>query len=229
MHVEPLPWDFAEIVGERARRSPDLLDLGTGGGEWLSALPHRPPRTVATESWEPNVRVARHRLTPLGVEVVEVEPARDNAEQEPKELSGRLPFPGDSFHLVVSRHESFVAAELSRVLVRGGRFVTQQLSSGGEDFAGLLGVPHPGIEPFPLELGRRQLADAGFAIVGAADGHERISFSDVGALAWYLRAVPWTLPSIPLESLRARLRRLHDSGARLEATLYGFWLEAVYR
>ncbi|MDQ3823081.1 MAG: class I SAM-dependent methyltransferase, partial [Actinomycetota bacterium] len=51
MRSGELPWDFTAIVVERARRSPDLLDLGTGGGEWLASLPHRPPRTVATEGW----------------------------------------------------------------------------------------------------------------------------------------------------------------------------------
>jgi cyclopropane fatty-acyl-phospholipid synthase-like methyltransferase len=66
----PLPWDYTATVLEHARRSPDLLDLGTGGGEWLAALPYRPARTVATEAWPPNVSVARGRLKPLGTEVV---------------------------------------------------------------------------------------------------------------------------------------------------------------
>jgi hypothetical protein len=66
METRSLPWDFGEIVSEYARQSPDMLDMGTGGGEWLSSLPYRPPRTVATESWPPNVSVAKNRLTPLG-------------------------------------------------------------------------------------------------------------------------------------------------------------------
>jgi hypothetical protein len=45
-----LPWNYDALVLSRARTSPDLLDLGTGGGEWLAGLPHRPDRTVATES-----------------------------------------------------------------------------------------------------------------------------------------------------------------------------------
>lgn len=51
-----LPWDFTAMVTDHARRSPDLLDLGTGGGEWLGDLPHRPARTVATEGWPPMCR-----------------------------------------------------------------------------------------------------------------------------------------------------------------------------
>ena len=227
MQVEPLPWDFAEIVGEHARRSPDLLDLGTGGGEWLAGLPHRPPRVVATEPWEPNVRVARERLTPLGIQVVAVESARDNVEQEPGETSGRLPFPDDLFHLVVSRHESFVATEVARVLAPAGRFVTQQLDSGGEEFAELLGVAPPGAPPFQLELAERQLRGAGLDVVDSAEVEQRVSFADVGALAWYLKAVPWTVPGFTIEAFRQPLRRLHEAEWPLEVGLYCFWLDAV--
>jgi hypothetical protein len=63
----PLPWDYAAMLLDHARRSPDLLDLGTGGGEFLAALPHRPAHTVATEAWSPNVETATRRLRPLGV------------------------------------------------------------------------------------------------------------------------------------------------------------------
>lgn len=35
-----------------------------------------------------------------------------------------MPFANSSFHLIVNRHESFVPAELARVLVAGGHFVT---------------------------------------------------------------------------------------------------------
>ena len=36
------PWDFTTTVAARAQLATDLLDLGTGGGEWLSRLPVRP-------------------------------------------------------------------------------------------------------------------------------------------------------------------------------------------
>ncbi len=77
---------------------------------------------MATEAWEPNVDVAGARLRPLGVTVVSVEAAPDNVDQTPDERRGRLPFPSESFDLVVNRHESFVAGEVARVLRPGGRF-----------------------------------------------------------------------------------------------------------
>lgn len=75
------PWDFTAIVANLAGQSSDLLDMGTGGGEWLSALPGRPSRTVATEGWPPNVAVARDQLRPLGIEVVAVTGAPDNVDR----------------------------------------------------------------------------------------------------------------------------------------------------
>ena len=117
--MQPPPWDFAGIVESRASRAADLLDLGTGGGEWLASLSERPARTVATEAWPPNVDVARRRLEPLGVEVVAVESAPDNVDQPPGLAAPTLPFGDESFSLVVSRHESYVAAEVARVLRPG--------------------------------------------------------------------------------------------------------------
>ena len=37
----PPPWNFERIVEAHARRSPDMLDLGTGGGERLGRLAFR--------------------------------------------------------------------------------------------------------------------------------------------------------------------------------------------
>src|SRR5579859_8194497 len=69
------PWSYEELVAERASGARAMLDMGTGGGEVLSSLAARARSTVATEAWEPNVPVARARLAPLGIEVVQVEGA----------------------------------------------------------------------------------------------------------------------------------------------------------
>jgi SAM-dependent methyltransferase len=229
MQIAPLPWDFSAIVAERARTSPDLLDLGTGGGEWLSSLPYRPPRTIATEAWPPNVPIARARLAPLGIEVVQVEGAPDNLEQVADEQSGRLPFADGSFHLVLSRHEAFVATEVARVVAPGGRFVTQQLSPGSAGFADLLGLDLDDAPLLRLEVVETQVSAAGLAVVAADEGERKVGFADVGALAWYLEAVPWTLPGFSIDSYRSELRRLHEREGPIEVTMYSFWLEAVAR
>ena len=217
MRSAPLPWDFDAIVARHARASIDLLDLGTGGGEWLAALEHRPPRTVATEPWKPNVEIAGARLRPLGVIVVAVEAAPDNADQRPGDARGRLPFPAASFELVVSRHESFAPAEVARVLAPGGRFVTQQVGDGRYDRLrrdlGLQPQP-PARVAWTLELARAQLEAAGLQIGAYGEGDLMTSFADVGALAWFLKAAPWVVPEFSLRLHREALGLLHGRIAR---------------
>jgi SAM-dependent methyltransferase len=238
--IEPLPWDFEAVCAERAARSPDLLDLGTGGGERLSRLLNRPIRTVATEAWAPNVPVAVRRLRPLGIPVVHVEGGRDNAAQgegESGEASAieprsRLPFRDACFHLVTNRHEAFVASEVARVLAPGGSFLTQQVSNvWADDYFRLLDLPLPPRPPsiWNLGLAVRQVEAAGLEVVAQGEADERWTFLDIGALAWYLKVTPWAIPDFSIKRFRPRLESLH---ARIEAgeppvvRMPHFWLVA---
>ena len=117
MRVER-PWDYTQIVLDAARGAPDLLDMGTGGGEWLADLPYRPRCTIATEAWPPNVVGAARHLRAVGVPVVRDEGAADNARQATEPPCGRLPFRDRAFHLVVNRHEAFVAGTLAQAIGR---------------------------------------------------------------------------------------------------------------
>jgi SAM-dependent methyltransferase len=230
--IEPPAWDFEAIVLRRARRSPDLLDLGTGGGEWLAALSFRPPRTVATEGFAPNVEVAGARLRPLGVTVVQIEGAPDNVDQRADDIGGRLPFPSASFALVVSRHEAFVAAEVARVLTAGGAFLTEQVGSDWRDFHDLLGLQRPAARRLTLALLREQLHGAGLRTIAAGEGTEVTRFGDVGAFAWYLRAVPWAVRGFTIDRHRAALERVHDrirAGGVVAVRQPALWLEAEKR
>ncbi len=76
-----LPWDYPAIVDEWVSRSSSVLDMGTGGGEFLSVVRGLPARTVATEGWAPNVQVAAQRLSAIHVPVVHDEGAIDNLDQ----------------------------------------------------------------------------------------------------------------------------------------------------
>jgi SAM-dependent methyltransferase len=221
----PRPWDFARIVSDEASRSATMLDLGTGGGEWLAALETRAPRTVATESWPPNVPVARERLAPLGIDVVETAGAPDNVAQAGELPS--LPFADASFELVCSRHESYVAAEVARVLVPGGVFLTQQTGGDYGDFHELLGRERPVVaEPaWTRAFAAAQLEAAGFVVEDGAESFEEIQFADVGALAWYLRAIPWVVPGFTIAGYREALREL-SARSPFVARQPTFWLRA---
>ena len=223
---EPLPWDFEEIVFRRARRSSDLLDMGTGGGERLARMPYRPPRTVATEAWEPNIDVAGRRLRPLGVTVVRDEGAPDNVDQRPDEERGRLPFPSESFELVTNRHEAFVAREVARILVPRGTFVTQQVRGDYGDFHDALGLPRPRASRWTLDLARAQVVAAGLEVVAGGEAHETTEFADVGAFAWYLKAIPWIVAGFSTSAQRPALERLHER-MPLRVRQPAFWLQAT--
>jgi SAM-dependent methyltransferase len=116
VEAEP-PWEFSTLLRTHMQRYCSMLDLGTGGGEFLSSLAPLPPETVATEAYPPNVPIARRRLAPLGVRVFDTTESGDDP----------LPFADGTFDFVVSRHESYVPSEVRRVLVSGGTFVTQQV------------------------------------------------------------------------------------------------------
>jgi SAM-dependent methyltransferase len=222
---EPPPWAFEEIVSERVATAKTMLDMGTGGGEWLSALRARATVTVATESWPPNVGVAAARLQGLGIPVVHDEGATDNRRQACEDPRGRLAFAAEAFDLVTNRHESFVASEVGRVLRAGGTFLTQQTQQGSQQFYELLGVQPPdNIEEFEIDLALEQLRAAGLTIDEAHEGHATTVFGDIGALAWYLRSVPWAVPGFSIGAYRPALIRLHGDPIRVVAKR--FWIRA---
>ena len=116
---EPLPWDYARIIRERFPGVHTLLDMGTGGGEFLASLAPLPPETHATETYPPNQAIAKARLEPLGIQV--------HSLQE----GAALPFPLKAFDLVINRHDDYIPDEIYRILNPGGIFITQQV--GGLD------------------------------------------------------------------------------------------------
>jgi SAM-dependent methyltransferase len=218
----PPPWDYRREVARRAESADAMLDMGTGGGELLSRLAPRPRRTVATEGWPPNVPVAARRLRPLGIAVVQDEGAPDNTEQDPGQRPlpgqgtgrGRLPFGDSAFSLVANRHESFRAAEVSRVLRPGGTFVTQQVDSGSFDgLRDLLGLP-PENRPGWLPLARRQVAGAGLVVEHDAEGEEEQRFHDIAAVIYYLRIVGRAIPEYSFDGYRDRLRAACEQPGR---------------
>lgn len=222
-----LPWSFADEIAAHTGYASTMLDMGTGGGEFLSGFASRPPRTVATESWPPNVPVAAARLRPADIPVLHAEGAPDNMSDEaaadqaaPVPGSGRLPFADGSLDLVINRHEAFSAREVGRVLAPGGRFVTQQVDFGSDmELYELLGLEPPPRPESWLPLAVAQLSAAGLDVTVQQAGRAVRHLRDVGALVYYLRIVPWAIPPYRLEELLPRMRGV--------ATTPGAWPAAV--
>jgi SAM-dependent methyltransferase len=206
---EKPPWSYEDLARELLGKSRSAVDLGTGGGEVLATLADTfPGRMIATEAYPPNWTVARDRLAPAGAHVVAY--AAD-------ETSSLLPFRDASFDAVLDRHEAYDAREVARVLAPRGAFLTQQVD--GRSHADLLGwfgtEPHwPNVT---LERLAADLARAGLDIEIARSWWGTISFSDVGALVYYLRAIPWEVPDFSVHRFTPELlglqRLLDDSGS----------------
>jgi len=225
-------WDFSRLHGrmtqtelpfrylDEVRRIGDvasMLDLGTGGGEVLAEIAPFSARTFATEAYRPNALIAARRLQPLGASVILVEGAPENyaTVKTPALDSPALPFRSAAFDLVIDRHESYLPIEVFRVLRPGGRFLTQQC--GGSQFAelnDLLGLPRPRYESWCLAQAVSQLRAVGFEIVREQEAFATTTFRDVGAIVYFLKAVPWQIAGFDAVNFRDPLRAIHD---RIEA------------
>lgn len=199
---EALPWDYQEIVLERKLHAAAMLDIGTGGGEFLSGLAPFPPLTCATEGYPPNVILAKERLEPLGIHVADVSAIHD----------GRLPFDDAAFDLVIDRHEGAPAGELTRVLKPGGRYVTQQV--GGENCMDLNRFlqgdsVHYAYADCTLRNMTRDLSAAGLQVVVAREAFPDWTFLDVAGVIFYLKVIPWQIDDFSVEKYRDPLREIH--------------------
>ena len=62
-----LPWNYREIVKHYLQPEMKLLDMDTGGGEFLLSLNHPYNNLAATENYPPNVELCKRKLLPLGI------------------------------------------------------------------------------------------------------------------------------------------------------------------
>ena len=216
----PLPWSYREIIQKYLRPDLRILDMDTGGGEFLLSLNHPHENTAAIEAYPPNVQLCRETLIPLGIDFKEA--AAD----------GPLPFEDESFDLVLNRHGSFCAEEIHRVLRKGGLFITQQV--GADNDRALVEALFENPPPIPyseqhLSIIQNQFEAAGFQTLDAQEAFPPIRFFDVGALVWFARIIQWEFPGFSVEKNLPNLMKLHEKLARvkfIEAKTHRFLLVA---
>ncbi len=194
------PWGYARLMGEHMARASAALDIETGGGEVLATAMSPPPVLVATESWPPNVTIARARLRELGGHVVAVADAPT------------LPFVAESFDLVVSRHPVTVLwGEIARVLRPGAVYLSQQIGAGTtRELTEFMMGPKPVNPSRSPEHARAAAEAAGLEVLDVRACALRVEFFDVGAVVHFLRKVRWTVPDFTPEAYAGRLRRMHE-------------------
>lgn len=203
----PMKWNYYNVVFPWLLKASTMLDMGTGGGEVLSRFNPLPLNTYATEQYIPNIPVAREKLEPLGVKVVPVDEKHVNNEV--------LPFADDMFDLIINRHESYHPPELMRILKPGGLFITQQVGQGLWNIKkALTGQEGPKTD-WSLKTLVMELESAGFQILNALEDVQYIRLFDIGAIVYWLKAVPWIIEDatgvadFTIEDYRERLWELH--------------------
>ena len=206
-------WDFSYLQSRFVEGEPpwDYLEV-------FASLAPFPQRATAVEGYGPNLPIARQRLEPLGVRVF-----------EGNTRSG-MPFPDGAFDLVLNRHGGFRAKEMHRVLKPGGTFLTQLV--GGDNLADLTAAFGSSL-PYPdntLARTREELVDLGCEIRRAAEWRGPVTFADVGALIYFLKAIPWVVRGFEVERHLGELEALQatlDEGRPLQFTYTRFLIEAV--
>ncbi|WP_058302795.1 class I SAM-dependent methyltransferase [Gorillibacterium timonense] len=214
-----LPWDYESILRSYLKETDALLDMDTGGGEFLLSLNHPHQRTHATEAYPPNVQLCRDVLLPLGIDFRE---ACSDAD---------LPFDDEEFDVVINRHGSYAIPELDRILKPGGLFITQQVGENNDrEFVDLLLPEAP--KPFHglnLSEQRARFHEAGFTLLKAEEAFRPIRFFDVGALVWFARIIEWEFPGFSVDACFERLLQAHqivEANGFMEGTIHRYLIVA---
>ena len=194
-HGPPPPWNYERRASELLAEAEYVLDMGTGGGESFGELcANYNGHAVATEEWEVNAPVAAERLHRQGIDVVRCR-------------SVVLPFRDGLFDLVLNRHEELDPREIGRVLVPGGRFLTEQVGRNHwqelreflprmRDFGPLFEQYQSGLKLEGLEISKAMTHDS------------QVAYRGLGEVVFMLCVTPWTIPQF--DPLGADLDTLLD-------------------
>lgn len=186
---ENLPWNYAKIVKQYLSSGLELLDMGTGGGEFLLTLNHPYKNTSVTEGWQPNIELLKDKLVPLGIKLV---PIGDD---------DMIDYPDNSFDIVINRHESFNVEEVKRVLRPNGMFITQQV--GGKNGNRLSNMLIPNFQPKYKDLNLKNtvqnLKKLNIDIIYADEYFPYQKFFNMKALIYYANTIEWEFPGFSVE------------------------------
>lgn len=194
---EPLSWSYEEIVKEYLTADKKLLDIGTGGGEFLLSLNHPYENTAATESWQPNIELCQKNLVPLGIDFC------------PTKSGEKINLRSNSFDIIVDRHAEYDEKEIKRLLKPGGVFITQQVGSRNcSDLAERLNKNPQKVELFSLQTEMQKFEKENFFVKRIAEEYPWLTFTDVGAIVYFAKRIVWTFPDFSVENNCEQLKKL---------------------
>ena len=196
---EFIGWDYDVFVREYLTPDSVLLDMGTGGGEYLLSLNHPYDLTFATEAYPPNYQLCQDTLAPLGITVKRVF------------SDTKIPFSDKQFDIVINRHESFDISEVKRILKPNGIFITQQIDRNSQNLAERVLPNHVKTSPTHnllsnMELIKRQ----NLHILYENESFTKTKFYDIGAFIYFAKIIEWEFPGFSVENCFKELYHLHD-------------------
>jgi hypothetical protein len=140
-----------------------------------------------------------------------------------------MPFADGEFDLVLNRHSGFNSDEVARILAMHGTFLTQQIHGlWAHDLLAVFDVTPQWPDSTPEKYVAR-LQSAGLQIVDAKEWTGGLAFTDVGAIVYYLKAVPWLVPGFSVNTHLNNLLNLQNKlerGERLSFTAKKYLIEA---
>lgn len=202
MIMAPLTWSYTSKIIPYMKNSSRLLDIGTGGGEFLSSLNrYLPKETHATELYEPNFKLAEERLKDLGIKVHHVD------------SKSKIPFNDDFFDLVISRHANYDPKEVYRILKKEGNFITQEVGSKNDYQIKLLLQGQVKSETNRnegnVDYNSKKLEEVGFRIIEKKEDFPKTRIYDIGALIYWLKAIHWIIEDFSVDKYKEDLYRVH--------------------
>lgn len=216
---EHIPWDYKRILLSYLRTEHKLLDMGTGGGEFLLTLNHPFCNTAITESYPPNVAICQEKLQPLGITARQV--FNDSM----------LPFKDSSFDIIINRHASFDIGEINRILKTGGYFITQQVGSkNNADLSRKISDNYKSLYPYnDLKHNVEAFESNGFGIIRSEESFTPIRFYDTGALVYFAKIIEWEFPNFSVDTCFENLckidKEINETGY-IEGTEHRFLIVA---
>jgi SAM-dependent methyltransferase len=197
---EKLPWDYEEILKGYLKPHYNLLDMGTGGGEFLLSLKHPYKNTSITESWKPNIELCKEKLKPLGITVKEVIDD-DN-----------LPFEDNTFDIVINKHASYSMKEVKRILKPNGMFITQQVGERNNEILSnrLIKDFNRQYENFNLNYILNEFSINDFKVLYENEYFPYLHFYDVGAIIYFAKIIQWEFPGFTVDNAFNELCKMYE-------------------
>lgn len=185
-----LPWDYTNIIKTYLKKDFKILDIDTGGGEFLLSLNHNNELIYVTEEYKPNVELCRKKLSPLGITVVET-----NGDLI-------LPFKNNYFDMVICKHGEFDSKEIYRVLKPGGNFITQQVGGLNNNILSkkLISEFKPLYEKHNLKNNIKSLTQSGFDILYSDEVFIESKFLEIEALIYFAKIIEWEFPGFSVDN-----------------------------